>query len=694
MKKIYYIAALALVSLVIACNPVAKLDRSKVPAAGPAPVISIGQYQLFTLDNGLRVIVVENHKLPRVSYNINLDRDPVREGLRAGYVEMAGGLMSSGTATRSKAQIDEKVDFLGANLSTSSTSVSGSCLKKHSDELLTVMSDVLLNPTFPQEEFDKTVKQTLSGLASEKTSPDGISEKIGNLMKFGNDHPYGEIVNENTVNKIERKDLIGYYNTYFKPNDAFLVIVGDITLDEARTQANKYFGSWQAGKVPALTYPNPTVPVSNRVVFVPLTGAVQSVIDITYPIDLKPGTQEAIVASLLNNILGGGGFQARLLQNLREDKAYTYGAYSSINPDEFVGSFSAGASVRNAVTDSAIVQFLFEMERLVNEPVPDSTIQTIKNIMTGNFARSLEGPQTIARFALNIEKYKLPKDYYETYLQKLNSVTAAELQTLAKKIIKPSNAYITVVGNKEIAPTLEKFSPIGKVELYNPDGSLFTDLRPAPEGMTAKEVLQKYIDAIGGEATLSKVKSMEQKGKMSLGPMSADVNVKVKDNSKFKMTINIGGMEMVKQVYNGTKGVMVQMGKSEQLGESDVADLKSEMDMLSELNYEKNGIVSILKGIDKLDSGDAYVVELKKPDGTISTEFYSVSTGLKAKILGVEGEGEDIVNSETIINDYATKDGIKYVSKRTQNVGPQTIIFSIDELIINPKFDDMEFAVE
>lgn len=694
MKKIYYIAAMVFVAVAIACNPVAKLDRSKVPAAGPAPAISIGQYQLFTLDNGLRVIVVENHKLPRVSYNINLDRDPVREGNKAGYVEMAGSLMSAGTTTRSKAQIDEKVDFLGANLSTSSTSVSGSCLKKHSDELLTVMSDVLLNPTFPQEEFDKTIKQTLSGLASEKTSPDAISEKIGNLMKYGKDHPYGEIVTEATVNKIERKDLQGYYNTYFKPNAAFLVIVGDITVDEARAQATKYFGSWKSEKVTELSFPTPTAPAGNRVVFVPVPGAVQSVIDVTYPIDVKPGTQEAIVASMLNNVLGGSGFQTRLMQNLREDKAYTYGAYSSISPDEFVGSFSAGASVRNAVTDSAIVQFLYEMERLVNEPIADSTIQTVKNIMTGSFARSLEGPQTIARFALNIEKYKLPKDYYETYLQKLNSITAADLQNLAKKIIKPSNAYITVVGNKEIVPTLEKFAASGKVELYNPDGTVFTDLRPAPEGVTAQNILRKYIDAIGGETALAKVKSMEQKGSMNLGPMTAQLNMKVKDNSKYKMTVNIGGMEMVKQVYDGTKGVMVQMGKSEQLGESDIADMKSEMNMLSEINYEKNGIIPSLKGIDKLESGDAYVIELKKADGSVTTEYYDVNSGLKVKILSVEGEGEDTVNSETIINDYATKDGIKYVSKRTQNVGPQTIIYNTDELIINPKIDDKEFVIE
>jgi predicted Zn-dependent peptidase len=242
---------------------------------------------------------------------------------------------------------------------------------------------------------------------------------------------------------------------------SYLVIVGDISPEEAKTQAQKYFGTWAKGNVVGVKYKTPAEPSANQVAFVPVPGAVQSVIDVTYPIQLKPGTQEAITANVLNNILGGSGFQARLMQNLREDKAYTYGAYSSIDADEFVGSFSAGASVRNEVTDSSIVQFLYEMERMVNEPVADSTLSVVKNIMTGSFARSLERPQTIANFAYNIEKYGLPKDYYETYLQKLNAITAADVQALAKKIIRPKNCYITVVGNKEIAEKLNVFAASG-----------------------------------------------------------------------------------------------------------------------------------------------------------------------------------------------------------------------------------------
>jgi len=355
----------------------------------------------------MKVIVVENHKLPRVSYSINLDNDPIQEGTKAGYISMAGGLIQSGTKTKSKAEIDETADYMGASLSTSSGGIYGSCLKKHSDNFLALMSDVLLNPSFPQEEFDKTKKQQLSGLASEKTSPDAISGKITSVLNYGTKHPYGEVTTEETVNNITREDLVSFYNSYFKPNVATLIVVGDITPEEAKTQAQKYFGSWKQGNISPRQYPMPQAPSANRVAFVPVTGAVQSVIEVTYPIDLQPGTQDAIVASVLNNILGGSGFSTRLMQNLREDKAYTYGSYSSISPDEVVGAFSAGASVRNAVTDSAVTEILYEMKRLVDEQVPDSTLQTVKNIMTGSFSRSLERPQTIANFAFNIEKYSI-----------------------------------------------------------------------------------------------------------------------------------------------------------------------------------------------------------------------------------------------------------------------------------------------
>ncbi len=692
MKKFITISILFASIVFAGCKSGSKVDRTHAPAAGPAPKIQIGNYQVATLDNGLKLIVVENHKLPRISYNIRLDVGPVLEGDKAGYVSMAGDLLGTGTSSRTKAQIDEAVDYLGASLNTSATSVSGNCLKKHGDEFLALMSDVLLHPAFAQEELDKMKKKVLSSLVNEKTSANSLSEKIGAVMSYGRNHPYGEQMTEETVGKITRDDLVNYYSTYFKPNVAYMIVVGDITFVQAKAEADKYFSTWNKSDVKKTEYQKPTFPVSNRVVFVPLPGAVQSVIDVTYPVDIRPGTMDAITASVLNNVLGGGGFQTRLMQNLREGKAYTYGAYSDISPDDVIGKFSAGASVRNAVTDSAVKEILFEMDRLVTELIPDSTLQLVKNIMTGNFARSLERPQTVANFALNIQKYNLPADYYETYLQKMNAVTSADLQAMARRVIKPKNAYITVVGNKEEADKLAQFAGNGKVELMNADGTEFSELKSVPEGVTVQTVLNGYVAARGGKDALSKVKSFEQIGTMSLSGMSLSLNIKMKDANKFRMAVSMGGTEMMLQVMNNDKGFMSQMGQKEPIDESMREDLLLEADMLAVLNYAKYGVTATLKGIDTVDKQDAYVVEVKKKNGDVVTDFYNVASGLKVKSQTTDSESGSL--SETSYTEYVASSGIMYASKLLQSAEGQQITFAISEMKINPKLDDKDFAVE
>ncbi len=702
MKKFLFYMTLAAALVLAACNSSRKLDRSIVPAAGPAPKIQIGQYQMTTLPNGLKLVVVENHKLPRVSYSINLDIDPLLEGSRAGYAMLSGELMKAGTSTRSKAQIDEAVDFMGASLSTSSTGVFGSCLSKHSDDFLSLMSDVLMHPSFPSDELEKSRKQQLSNLTNQKTDPNAVSNKIGNVMNFGPKHPYGEFLTETSLKAITAGDLRDYYENFYRPNVAYLIVVGDISFADAQAKATKYFGGWEQKKVREFTYVNPMEPAGNVVAFVPIPGAVQSVIDVTYPVNIKPGTQDAIVASVLNNILGGSGFQARLMQNLREDKAYTYGAYSSISPDELIGSFSAGASVRNAVTDSAVFEILFEMKRLVDEPVADSTLQTIKNIMTGSFARSLERPQTIANFALNIERYKLPKDFYETYLQKLNAVTVADVQAMAKRVLRPSNAYITVVGNREVAEKLTRFAASGKVEILNPDGTPFSDLKPAPEGVSVETVLEAYATAIGGREAYTLVKSYEQVGEMKIGPMTTQVSLKVKDNAKLNMTVSMPGRELMKQVIDGTKGVNIQMGMKQPMDADELNDLRMEIDLMVEVNYAKYGAKAALKGIGKVDEEETYVVEVTKANGDVSTDYYSIKTGLKVMSTSMQGEGDKAVLAETRYTEYATvqiPDGkvlrkFQYPSKFKQTAGKESMEFNFTEMKVNPKLSDKDFVIE
>lgn len=689
MKK--YIIPILLLCLSTTLIWSQKVDRSKAPKAGPAPKIQIGSYQLFTLENGLKVIVVENHKLPTVSYSLQLEIDPIKEGEKAGSVSAAGELMTAGTTTRSKDEISNAVDFIGAQLSSGSEGIYASSLTKHSETILELMSDVLLHPSYPEAEIEKSRKKILSGLVSEKTDPNSISSKIGNLVKYGKNHPYGEMMTEETVNNYKREDLVNYYNTYFKPNVSYLIIVGDITLDKAKAQAQKYFGSWAQGAVPKMKFRAPKAPAGNEVVFVPVPGAVQSVIDITYAIDLVPATNEALHASVLNNILGGSGFQTRLMQNLREDKAYTYGAYSEITPDDYIGYFSAGASVRNEVTDSSVTELLYEMRKLTTEKVDDATLQIVKNIMTGQFARSLERPQTVARFAKNIEKYALPKNFYETYLERLNAVTADDILKIAQRLLLPQNAYITIVGNKETLEKVISFDADKKPMVYNPDGTVFVDMKPIPEGVTATTVLNNYIKACGGEEKLGKIKTMTQKGMIDAGMAQLDMHVDMASGKSLKMTLSMNGAPFMTRLFYDNKLTISQMGQKMEGDEQDILQAKIQCDPLAELHFDQFGLKASLKGIEKINGADAYNMEVIYPNGDITTDYYDVSNGLKIKSISVKKDGEKSVTSETNYVEYMDVEGMKFAKKIKQSGGGQDATIITNSIEINPKFKKNHF---
>lgn len=692
MKRIFY--TLLLVSLVAACKTV-KIDRSITPVPAAAPEIQLGSYETFELDNGLKVIVVQNSKLPRVSYRLSVDRGPIFEE-KSGTAGFAGSLMSAGTTSMEKAELDETVDFMGASLNTFSTGASASCLSKHKEKMIELMADVVLNPVFPEEELAKEQKRTLSGLASSKTDPNTMSSNITSVMNYGKDHPYGQIDTEESIESVTQADLKSYYNTYFKPNISYLVIVGDITLEEAKRFSGTYFGAWEKGDVPKVEWEQPLPPTRNKVAFVPLAGAVQSVIDITFPVDLKPGSPDEIACSVMNNILGGGTFSGRLFQNLREDKAYTYGAYSSLSSDRTIGSFSASASVRNEVTDSAITEMLFEIRRMIKDPVPDSTLRFMKNWMTGTFALRLESPQTIANYALNIERYGLPKDYYQTYLTRLEAVTSADLQRVAKQYLKPNNAHITVVGSKdEVAEKLASFGG-GEVAFYDMFGDDYVDRMPAPEGVTIDTVLADFISARGGEERLTAINNYSGKGTMNMGGMSMNFTSMVKDNEKMKLSVEFSGMVAMEQIFDGENGKIIQMGAPPMdMDEQTINQTRYNNDILFEARLADYNVEAELLGMEEIEGKPVYTAEFRFPDGTTRTDYFSAETGLRLKEVSVsEGPDGVVYTTETNYLSYTEVEGVKFASKIKQVTGPQVVDITYSEVKTNQKMKDSEFKLD
>lgn len=698
MKKIFIAAA----SLFLAASVVnAQVDRSKAPKAAPAPEIKIKDAETFKLDNGLTVVLVENHKRPTVSFQMNVDYKAFAEGELAGNSSMAGQLMSTGTTTKTKEEIDASLDFVGASLNTNARGFFATSLTKHKDVVLSIASDVLLNPTFPADELEKLKKQTLSGIKSGKADASVISANVANVLRYGKNHPYGEIETEESVSNITQASVKKFYETYMRPNVSYLVIVGDVTRKEAEALSKKYFGDWKKAEVPSKTLPEVMQPKGTQVVFVPKEGAVQSVINVTYPVDLKVGSENAIKASVMNNILGGGIFSGRLMQNLREDKGYTYGARSALSADENIGFFTASANVRNEVTDSAVTQFMYELKRLRNEPVASSDLSLTLNSMNGAFARGLESSQSIASFALNTIKYDLPKDYYKNYLAKLSSVSAADIQEMAAMYILPENAYIFVVGNADVAESLKQFDTDGKITYLNYKGEeeALVTMQPAPQGVTAESIFEKSIlaftvsdDRKSADKKLKKLKDVTVKGKASIQGNELQINTYKKAPNMYAMAVLFGGTEVQKQKFNGTKGKSVNMQTGAKDLEGDELEaMKLQAQFVPELAYTEMGYKSELVGVDNVNGSDAYVIELTSPTGEVSKIYYDNKTNLRVKnVSTTKLPNGDEATSIVEWKDYKNVDG--YMFPMVQAIsGVQDLEIEATEIIVNSKLDDSVF---
>lgn len=628
----------------------AQIDRSTYPEPGPAREIKLGNADSFTLPNGLKVFVVENRKLPRVAFSLVLERDPIFEGDKAGMLSMVGQMMTGGTATRTKDQLDEEIDFIGASLEASASSIYAASLKKHQEKVLELMTDVLYNPVFPQEELDKLKKQMISGLAASKDDPNAISGRLTSTLNFGASHPYGESETEATVKNITVEDIKSYYGIYFKPNIAYLAIVGDINKKEAEALVKKYFSKWQKGTVPTHSYDKPTSPAKNTVALVDRSASVQSVVDVTYPLEMNLSNPDYLASRMLNYILGGGS-SSRLFMNLREKKGYTYGAYSSIGADKLITSFSANASVKQTATDSAITEIIYEIRNLRDNGITEEELINAKANLSGSFGRSLESPSTIANFAINTERYKLPQDFYATYLQKLNALTVADINAAAKKFLKPDNMYITVVGNgAAIEKSLLAFGEVKRfTNMAEPEKQIVMNSE-----MTADQVIKNYLSAIGGENNARAIKTSKMESVAEIQGMKLNF-VAVYDEPKgaFSQKVMMMGNVASNTVIKDGKGSVSAMGQSNQLTDEQYEAAKMSMYIFPELHYEELGYSLVLEGIKDVEGENAYKVIVSNPTGSKQVNYYSVETGLKIKTESAEA-------GDMFYSGYEEVKGVKY----------------------------------
>ncbi|MCD0487785.1 insulinase family protein [Pedobacter sp. MC2016-14] len=446
MNKLYIIA---LTGLLIQSASAQKLDRSKLPKAGPAPVLAFEDPLSFKLPNGITVFVVENHKLPKVSATLSIDAGPRTEGPKAGTLDILGSMLLEGTTTKTKVQFDEAVDQMGAVVKVASSGGSVAALTRYFEPAFLLMADALRNPSFPQASFDKIKSQALSNLKSNEVNPSAVSRKMVTALSYGLSHPMGEFATEKTINSITLTDVKNAYKANITPSRTFITFVGDIKPDAAKAITMKAFSDWTGIELEFPKIAKVSNPLKTEIDIVDMPNAVQSEINITNLMDLPLSNPDYHAVLLANEILGGGA-DSKLFRNLREKHGFTYGAYSTVGSGRFQSAFSANAAVRNEKVDSAIVEFLREIRIMRTEIVNTEVLQGAKNLYNGSFALSLEDPARTAGFARSIVLNNLPKDFYRNYLKKINAVTPSDILRVSQKYFSAENTRIVVVGKKDI----------------------------------------------------------------------------------------------------------------------------------------------------------------------------------------------------------------------------------------------------
>ena len=671
--------------LAMSFTSIAQIDRSKMPEPGPAPKVKLGESKKFILKNGLTVIMVENHKLPRASVNLTIDNYPSFEGDKAGVSSMMGSLLGRGTTNISKDEFNERVDYLGAYLSFSSGGAYGASLKKYFPEILELMADGVKNSQFTQEEFEKEQKITLDGIKSNEKSVTSAARRVENALTYGKEHPFGEFITKETVKNITLKDVENRYKNYYKPNNAYLIIIGDINPKKIKKMVKKLFSDWKSGSIPEYTMPKVNNVETTEIDFINMDNAVQSEIAVVNSLDLTLGDKDYYAALLANQILGGGG-TARLFQNLREDKAYTYGSYSRVRQSRYVGTFKATASVRNMVTDSSVVEIQKEINKIRYQKVSEQDLRDAKELYIGNFVMEVQKPATAARYALNRELYNLPEDYYETYLEKINAVTINDLQDAAIKYFKGDKARIIITGKGiDVLKNLEKNSDY-KINYFdkfgNPSEKPEMTL-PIPEGVTAASVIDNYFNAIGGADKISAIKTLAMTYNATIQGTPIVLTTKVAAPNKTTNTISVMGQTMQKQAFNGENGYNEMRGQKKEFDEKEINKSKSNTAPFSDMAY-KNGL---LDRIEPVDGKNAYVIK----SGTTEI-YYDVASGLKLQSVEVvKAPDGNEMKVPTIFSDYKEVGGVLFAHKRDQVTPQFTLNFVLQDVKINEGVEDKDF---
>lgn len=450
-------------------------ELRKIAPEPLAPVsFDIPQPVQATLDNGLRVVIFENERLPLVSFRLAFHSGDINDPKGSvGLTSAVASMLTEGTESYTSLQLAEKIERLGSGISASAsddfTIIAASALSLYRSEILSLMAEVVLRPTFPESELDLYRRNTVEHLKFQRSQPGFLAGEQAARLIYG-EHPYSTVSPKaEDIEKLDRETLKKFHAETFTPNNAMFIVVGDVKRDEFLAELNELFGDWQQGSQADAVFTEPPVRDSRTLTIVDRPGSAQSNIVLTN-LGVKRTDPDYFPLIVMNQVLGAGA-SSRVFMNLREEKGYTYGAYTRLETKKLAGDFEATAEVRTAVTGDSLKEFFYELDRIRTEKVGEQELADAKNFLTGVFPLRAETQEGLTNLIVNQHLYGLPENYLQTYRENVDAVTADEVQQVAIKHVRPNEMAIVIVGDAdEVLPQANDYA--ASVEIFDTEGNL------------------------------------------------------------------------------------------------------------------------------------------------------------------------------------------------------------------------------
>ena len=687
-----------LIALVASNFIFSQVDRSQIPPSGPDPEIKLGQPYEYELSNGLKLIIVENNKLPRASVNLFIDSQSYSSDGKTGIGSITSSLLGKGTKNISKDDFIEEIDFMGSTLALYTTGAYGSSLSKYFPRLLELLADGLLNPVFDLEEFTKEKERLLESIKENEKNVRTIASRVGDIIIYGKNHPNAEYTSESSINNISFDDLEAYFKKRFIPNNAYMVIIGDVNAEETKDRIVGLFSKWEKGKVITEDITVNSSFEQTEIHFIDMPNAIQSEIRFQNLIDMRKSNPDYISLLVANRILGGEP-ESRLESKIREDKGYAYYARSNFGSNKYASTtFNAFTSSRAEVTDSSVVELLSEIDKIKKIKVGDQELSDIKAAYFGDFVRESESPSTIAQYSVDIKIEELDNDYYKNFIRNVNQVSADDIIKVSNKYFNTNQGAIIIAGKgSELIDKLENLSYDGKkinINYYDTSGNIID--KPdysVDSNITAEGIINRYINLIGGKENLEEVQSIELKGSADLDMQGQSFKLEfysLKNNQNQSLsTVSAGGMQVQKSVFNKDQGYNVVNGQKIILSEDELEQALTDSKLFSELSYD----YEIVKLVGSSTIDDQKVYEIKISDN--NTEYYSIETGLKVKEVENQLIDGNQITIETTIKEYQEVNGILIPSEINQVTPavpiPGGITIKFNTIELNVESSDSDF---